>query len=89
MTRHGSISQAALCLRLVYWFSGCRLGVKVQALGFGGFRILGVPYFGVLFIRILLIGYYVRVPYFRKLPLKFRVQDSGQFSVQGMCVFRI
>ena len=35
-------------------------------LGLGGLK-LGVPYLGVL-IRILLLGYYIRVPYFRKLP---------------------
>ena len=34
----------------------------------GSFRKLGVPYFGVLIIRILLFGYYIRVPYFRNLP---------------------
>ena len=34
----------------------------------GSFRKLGVPYFGIPSIRILLLGYYFRVPYFRKLP---------------------
>ena len=34
------------------------------------FPKIGVPYSGVLIIRILLfIGYYIRVPYFRKLPV--------------------
>ena len=34
-------------------------------------KVLGVPYFGVLIIRVLLfrcLGYCIRVPYFRKLP---------------------
>ena len=34
---------------------------------YGSFRKFGVPYFGVLIIRILLFRYYIRVPYFRKL----------------------
>ena len=37
----------------------CHLGVSEKK---------GVPYFGVLIIRILLFGYYIRVPYFRKAP---------------------
>ena len=39
--------------------------------GLGSFRKLGVPYFGVLIIRILLsyyLGYYIRGPFFWKLP---------------------
>ena len=34
----------------------------------GSFRKLGVPYLGVLILRILLFRYYIRVPYSRKLP---------------------
>ena len=38
------------------------LSITVQ-----GFRAFGVPYFGVLIVRILLFfGYYIRVPYSRK-----------------------
>ena len=36
-----------------------------------GFPKIGVPYFGVLIVRVLLfdyLGYHIRVPYFRKLP---------------------
>ena len=46
----------------------------VQGLGscastyYGSFRKLGVPHFGVPIIRILLVRYYIRVPYFRTLP---------------------
>ena len=36
----------------------------------GSFRKLGVPYLGVLIIRILLLGYYIRVPFYRKLPYR-------------------
>ena len=31
-----------------------------------GTFILGYLYFGVLIVRVLLLGYYIRVPYFRK-----------------------
>ena len=34
----------------------------------GSFRKLGVPYLGVLMIGSYYLGYYVRVPYFRKPP---------------------
>ena len=44
----------------------------MELLGFlrcESFRKFGVPYFGVLVIRILYYsGCYIRVPYFRKLP---------------------
>ena len=44
-------------------------------MGHGSFRKLGVPYFGVLIIRMLYyLGYYIRVPYFRKLQ---RVKCQG------------
>ena len=36
--------------------------------GYGSFRKLGVPYFGVLIIRILRFRVHIKVPYFRKLP---------------------
>ena len=45
------------------------------SLGFGSFRKLGVPYFGVLTIRSYYLGYYIRVPYFRKPP--FRASGIG------------
>ena len=41
-------------------------GLKVK-LRYGSFRKFGVPYFGVLITRIHL-GYYIRLPEFRKLP---------------------
>ena len=47
-------------------------------LRFGSFRKLGVPYVGVLIIRILLFRYYIRVPGFRKPP--FSVFASGATS---------
>ena len=52
---------------------GCRIKSMNQQPQSESFRKLGVPYFGVLIIRILLIetyylGYYIRVPCFRKLP---------------------
>ena len=43
-------------------------GFPATLLSCGSFRKLGVPYFGVLIIRIRLFRYYIRVPYFRKLP---------------------
>ena len=51
---------------------------------FGSFRKLGVPYFGILKIKILLyLGYYIRVPYFRKLPYRlFRVRVGRELAVQ-------
>ena len=39
-----------------------------QLLGHGSFLKLGVPYFGVLIIGSYYLGYYIRVPHFRKLP---------------------
>ena len=35
---------------------------------YGSFRKLGAPHFGVLIIRIHYLRYYIRVPYFRRLP---------------------
>ena len=43
------------------WTSGLRIG---------SFRKLGVPFFGVLIIGSYYLGYYIRVPYFRKLPYR-------------------
>ena len=50
----------------------------VESLGFryGSFRKLGVPYFGALIIYgSCYLGYYLRVPYFRKVP--YRGGSSG------------
>ena len=48
----------------------------------GSFRKLGVPYFGVLYDKcpIYYLGYYIRVPYFRKLPNRAKVGSCLQIS---------
>ena len=43
----------------------------------GSFRKLGVPYFGVLMIRILLFRVLYLGPYFRKLPCHSRQPERG------------
>ena len=52
-----------------------------ESLRYGSFRKLGVPYFGVPIIRILLfranLGYYIRASYSRKLPY----QSSGALMI--------
>ena len=108
MLRLGSTFQFGLGLRFsvqLCLFRAFRcLGWRVSRWGFrswpynpevpcGSFRKLGVPCCGVLIIRILLLGYYTRVPYFRKLPCKplaFQslprvLQSRGLgFRVQGL-----
>ena len=56
----------------------------------GSFRKLGVPYFGVLIIRILLLENYIRVPYFRKLPTStaHREHDTTVISSFLDCISR-
>ena len=44
------------------------------AISFGNFPKLGVPYLGVL---ICYSGYYIRVPYFRKLPYNIVLKKVG------------
>ena len=51
------------------------------------FPKIGVPHFGVLIIGSYYLGYYIRVPYFRKLP--YRVQSFPVlmiFNVDGYTV---
>ena len=45
----------------------------------GSFRKFGIPYLGVLIITIL--GYYIRVPDFQKLPFGFRLYIGFKFRV--------
>ena len=52
---------------------GCRLlrfsGLGAQTRKYESFRKFGVPYFGgALYSGSYYLGYYIRVPYFRKLP---------------------
>ena len=47
---------------------GLRFRVLKQEPARWEFPKIGVPYFGVLKIRMLLLIYYIEVPYFRKLP---------------------
>ena len=44
----------------------------------GSFRNLGVPYFGVLIIGSYYLGYYIRLPYFGKLPCIIRIRKPPQ-----------
>ena len=51
----------------------------------GSFRKLGVPFFGVLIIRILLFRAYIKVPYFRKLPN----QAEETFNPEALCTITL
>ena len=55
----------------------CRGVVETSFRLDGSFQKLGVPFVGVLIIRILLLGCYIRIPYFRQLP------DEGLHGHQG------
>ena len=58
--------------------AGTRLPVPLAS--YGSFRKLGVPYLGARIIRILLLGYYIRVPYFRKLPYATDLEQTLRLS---------
>ena len=70
-------------------------GVPSKAFGlftqhYGSFRKLGLPYFGVLILRILLfnLGYCTRVPYFRKLHYRHRGAAGSTYrDSRTRCMF--